>query len=92
METNDSSRRSLEARLDELDRHMDEIAEKAHRISAHAETPMQSQLHELRERSSTIRRRLREKAEADDRESDAALRELGRALNEMYAELGNWPQ
>lgn len=88
METNDQNRHSLDARMDELDRHMDDLAERTRHDSADAAARVRSQLHVLRDRLAAIRRRLREKAEADDRESDAALRELGHELNDMYAELG----
>ncbi|HEX6510421.1 MAG TPA: hypothetical protein VF221_22560 [Chloroflexota bacterium] len=92
METRENIRQSLEARADGLDRQMDQLAARAAHASADAETRLRSQLTSLRARLSDVRTRLREEEEADDRAEDAALAELGRELNDMYADVMSWPK
>lgn len=92
METKENVRQSLEARADELERQMDQIAARAAHTSADAETHLRSRLSALRTRLAEVRADLRRKGEAEDRASDAAEAELGHAINDMYAELMSWPK
>lgn len=92
METKENVRRSLEARVDELDRQLDQIAARAAHASTDAEARLRSQLSSVRARLAEVRTRLREKEDADDRAEKAALAELGRVLNDMSGELMSWPK
>lgn len=92
METRDSIHQLLAARLDELDRQMDQIAGRIAHTSGDVETRLHSQLSSLRTRLAEVHTRLREKEDADTRASDEALAELGRTLDDMYAELAAWPK
>ncbi|HLJ66452.1 MAG TPA: hypothetical protein VKX16_03730 [Chloroflexota bacterium] len=91
MEANNRGRPSLEARLDELDRHMDRLEERAAQTRADAQARLRPRLDALRARSAGVRTQLHDKVGRDDAASDEALRELGHALNDMYAELGDRP-
>lgn len=92
MEAKTDGRHSLETRLDELDRHMDQLEETIDRMSVDARASLHSRLSTLRTRSAEVRARLRDKQDADDKAGDIALRELGHTLNGMYAELEDWPR
>ena len=92
MQTTENIRQSLEARADELERHMDQIAERASHASKDAGTHLPSQLSDLRNRLAEVRARLREKEEADNRTSDAALVQVDHMINDMYDELMSWPK
>lgn len=92
METRENVRQSLEARLDELEQQMDQIADRAAHTSTDAETRLRSRLSSMRHHLAEVRTRLREKEDAEVRAENAALAELGHELNDMYAELMSWPK
>jgi hypothetical protein len=92
METKENARQSPEAQVDELERRMDQIAGRAAHTSKEAETRLRPRLSALRTRLDEIRTRLRAKMDVDDRADEAALTELGRAINDMYDEMMSGPK
>lgn len=91
METNNQGSESGKARLDQLDRHVDQLDERAGHMPADAAAHLRSRLDAIRARLAAIRAHLREKDDADT-SSDAALREVGHAINDMYEELADRPK
>lgn len=89
METRENVHQSLEARLDELNRQMDQIADKAAHASAEAETRRRAQLGALRTRLAKVRAQLRANEEADDRAQKIVLSEINREITSMYEELAS---
>ena len=92
METRENVRQSMEARLDELEQQMDQIADRAAHASMDAETRLRSQLSSMRNHLAEVRTRLREKEDAEVRAENAALAELGRQINDLYTELVSRPK
>lgn len=86
MQTGEDIRRSLEARIDDLDRQMDQIAERKARTSREDEAGLQS----LRTRLGELRTRLRKDDEANQESQDEALSDIGHAVNDMSAEVSDW--
>lgn len=86
MQTGEDIRRSLEARIDDLDRQMDQIAERKARTSREDEAGLQS----LRTRLGELRTRLRKDDEANQESQDEALTDIGHAVNDMSAEVSDW--
>lgn len=87
MKTKEDVHRSLMTRANELERRMDQLTEAAAHASQEAETRAQAQLEPLRRRLVEVRTRLEAKADADERNQDAALAELGRLINDSYEEI-----
>lgn len=92
METREQNRESLEARLAQLERRLDQLRERAVHDSADAQARLHSMLNPLHTRLIEIRRRLREKEDADNRAQDAALAELNHAINDIYDGMMSGPK
>jgi hypothetical protein len=92
MEARENTSQSPAARVDELERRMDQIEGRAAHTSKEAETRLRPQLSALRTRLEEIRTRLRAKVDADDKADDAALAQLGHAINDMYDEVMAGPK
>jgi ElaB/YqjD/DUF883 family membrane-anchored ribosome-binding protein len=92
METRDKVRQSLEARVDELERQIDQMVAKAGHASTDTANRLRSRLRTLRERLAAIRARLRAKEDADVKAENAALAEVGHLIDDTYEEVQSWPK
>lgn len=92
MEGREKVRESLKARVDELNRRIDEMLTKAAHASSDTADRFRSQLSSLRERLAGVDARLRAKEDADVKAEDAALAEAGHLLDDTYEELQSWPK
>ena len=91
METGTSGQQSSKPQIDELERRMNELDARARQASQDAQAHMRAQLDTLRARLDTIRRNQRLKEDANNRDEDKALAEVGHEVDVMYKEYMSWP-
>lgn len=92
MNSREDARRSLEARIDELEQKVAEFSQRTTPTPSENNARLREQLSSLNTRLAAARARLQQKADADDEAQDAAIAELGHVLDGMYQELMTGPK
>ena len=92
MNTREDARRSLEARIDELERKVAELTRRTTPTPSENDARLHAQLSSLNTRLAAVRARLQQKADADDEAQNAAIAELGHVLDDMYQEYMTGPK
>ncbi|HZT96536.1 MAG TPA: hypothetical protein VFB34_06830 [Chloroflexota bacterium] len=92
MKADTDVRTSMQTRIDELEGKLNQLHRHAVQNSQDDDAALRSRMTSLRDRLAETRERLREKEAADDKAEDAALAELGQAINRFYEEIEAGPR